>query len=75
MVKRAKGTVQSKGNKDTLEATQPSEGVTQSLRRVMQAHAEAAQHLHEKSLKFIKRKVYEPGGLKPRSGRGRFTQS
>ena len=39
MVRRAKSTMQSKCNRDEVETAQPSEGVTQSLERVMQTHA------------------------------------
>ena len=68
MVRTAKSTVQSKGIRDAVEAAQPSEGVTQ-------AHAETVQHLQVELRNFVGRRVSEPGGLKPRSARGRFTQS
>ena len=58
-----------------MEETQPLEGVMQSLKRVTQAHEEAAQHLQGKVLNFVGRRVFELGGLKPRSERGRSMQS
>lgn len=54
--------MQSKGNRDTVEAAQPSEGVTQSLERVTQAHAGAAQSLQGKFEIQLETRVSKPVG-------------
>ena len=69
MVRRTKSIMQSKGNRDAVEAVQPSEGVTQSLERVTQAHVGAAQSLQGKSKIQLETRVFEPTGLKPDSSR------
>ena len=61
--------MQSKGNRDAEEVAQPSEGVTQTLERVTQAHAGVAQSLQVKVRNSLEIRVSKPVGLKPDSGR------
>ena len=69
MVKRAKSIMKIKGSRDAVEALQLSEGATQTLERVTQAHAGATQSLQGKVQNSLETGVSKPAGLKPKSER------
>ena len=66
---RTKSIMQRNCSKGIVEAVHPSEGVTQSLERVTQAHAGATQSLQGKSEIQLETRVSELAGLKPNSSR------